>query len=109
MTIFPQTPHSDSYYFIETTAYDHFFHKCHAQIHTILLRQLHLRNGRLLSHYSCLMFRSQFPTNNNNNSIVSNQLTKLCIGKTQYKAFFFLFEDSKQYVVSINVNNNTEH
>ena len=47
--------------------------------------------------------QSLFPTYNNNHQH-SKHLTKLCFGKPQYCTAHFLFKDSKQYVVSININ-----
>ena len=80
MTIFPRTPRSDSHYLIEKTVRG---------------------NGRSLSRYSCLMLRSLFPTNDNNNSEYSNQLDEtLCWQTAIQRIFLLLFEDSKQYVVT---------
>ena len=55
MTIFPQAPRLDSHYLIETTVQG---------------------IGPSLLRYSCLMLRSLFPTNDNNNSEYSNQLNE---------------------------------
>ena len=56
MTVFSRTPRSDSHYLIKITVQG---------------------IGRSLSRYPCLMLRSLFPTNDNNNSEYSNQLNKI--------------------------------
>ena len=73
MIIFPQTLRSDSHYLIETTM---------------------LGIGRSILRYSCLMLRSLFPTNNNNNSEYSNQLNETLYWQTTIqRIFFLLFEE----------------
>ena len=69
MTIFPQTPRSDSHYLIETTVQG---------------------IGRSVLRYSCLMLRSLFPTNDNNNdSKHSNQLNKTLYRQITVQRIFF--------------------
>ena len=68
MTIFPRTLRSDSHYLIETTVQG---------------------IGRSLSRYSCLMLRSLFPTNNNNNSEYSNQLNETLHWQAAIHRIFF--------------------
>ena len=53
------------------------------------------------------MLRSLFFTNDNNNSTVINN--KTLHWQTTIQRIFFLFEDSKQFVVSININNDRKH
>ena len=69
MTIFSRTPRSDSHYLIETTVQG---------------------IGRSLSHYSCLMLRSLFPTNDNNNSEYSNQLNETLYWQATIQRIFFV-------------------
>ena len=61
-------PRSDSHYLIETTVQG---------------------IGRSLSRYSCLMLRSQFPTNDNNNSEYSNQLNETLYWQATIQRIFF--------------------
>ena len=76
MTIFPRTPRSDFHYLIKTTVQG---------------------SGRSLSRYSCLMLRSLFFTNDNNNSEYSRNVILACRNTAH---FFSLVEDSKQYIVT---------
>ena len=69
MTLFPQTPRSDSHYLIETTVQG---------------------IGRSLSRYSCLMLRSLFPTNDNNNIEYSNQLNETLYWQATIQRIFFV-------------------
>ena len=70
MTIFPRTPRSDSHDLIETTVQG---------------------IGRSVSRYSCLMLRSLFPTNDNNNDSEynNNQLNKTLYWQTTIQRIFF--------------------
>ena len=69
MSIFPRTPRSDSQYLIETTVQE----IC-----------------RALSRYSCLMLRSLFSTNNDNNSKYSNQLNETLYWQAAIQRIFFV-------------------
>ena len=90
MTIFPQTPRSDSQYLIETTA----------QV-----------IGRSLSRYSCLLLRSLFPTNDNNSSEHSNLLNETLYLQTAIQCIFFCLKitSSTRFQLSIKINKNRKH
>ena len=70
--------------------------------------------GRSLARYSCLMLRSLFPTNDNNNSEYSNQLNKTLYWQATIQPIFFVGGRHQAVCcdwcqLSININYNRQH